>query len=113
MADKRKTLRRLVRQKKYDLALDAAKDILRTIPHDHDVNFIAGGIYHMQRRYSRAIPCFERSLEIGQYDIEVLLLKTDSHDKLGERGYCRACCQKILEIDPKNQAALDLLRAQG
>jgi tetratricopeptide (TPR) repeat protein len=70
---------------------------------------MVGGIYHMKNKHRTAISYFDKSLEIGSYDIDVLLLKAHSHQKLGENKRAIQCCDKIREIDPKNKAVSKLL----
>ncbi len=104
-----KELKKLVKEKKYPAALKSGTEILKKTPNHHDVLFIVGGIYYMKNKYKTAIPYFDRSLEIGSHDIDVLLLKAYSHQKLNENKRVLQCCEKIREIDPKNKAASELL----
>jgi len=104
-----KEIRKLVKEKKYDSALKSGLDYLRKMPHNHDVLFIVGGIYYMKNKHKSAISYFEKALEIGQYDTEVLLLKANSHFQLGEKKRAIECCDKIKEIDPKNKGVAELL----
>ena len=57
-----------------------------------------------------AISYFEKALEIGAYDVDVLLLKAYSHQKLGENKRAIQCCEKIQEIDFKNKSVSNLLK---
>ena len=84
-------------------------EILQKIPEENDVLFIVGGIYYLKNNYSSAILYFEKSLEIATFDIEVLILKANSHYYLGEHKQAIQCCNKIREIDPKNKAVSELL----
>lgn len=104
----KKELRKLIKKKKYDDALKIGRKILEKVPHENDVLFIVGGIYYMRDQHKTAISFFERALEIGQYDTHVLLLKANSHFTLGDTTQCKACCEKILEIDPKNKGVEEL-----
>ena len=104
-----KELKKLVKEKKYPAALKSGTEILKKTPNHHDVLFIVGGIYYMKNKYKTAIPYFDRSLEIGSHDIDVLLLKAYSHQKLNENKRVLQCCEKIREIDPKNKAVSELL----
>ena len=63
----------------------------------------------MQNKYKTAISYFDKTLEISSYDIDVLLLKAYSHQKLGEQKRAIQCCDKIKEIDPKNKSVSELL----
>jgi len=108
-SQKKKELRKLVKQKQYDAALKMGSEILQKIPEENDVLFIVGGIYYMKNQYKTAISYFEKSLEIATFDIEVLILKANSHYYLGEHKQAIQCCNKIKEIDPKNKAVSDLL----
>jgi len=106
---KKKELRKLVKQKQYDAALKIGSTILQEVPEENDVLFIVGGIYYMKNKYRDAISYFEKSLEIATFDIEVLILKANSHYYLGEHKQAIQCCNKIKEIDPKNKAVSELL----
>lgn len=106
---KKKELRKLVKQKQYDAALKIASEILQKIPEENDVLFIVGGIHYMKNRYKDAITYFDKALEIATYDAEVLTLKAHSHYHLGEKKQAISCCNKIKEIDPKNKAVAELL----
>ena len=104
----KKELRKLVKKKKYDEALKIGLKVIQNLPHENDVLFIIGSIYYMQNKHKAAIPYFDRSLEIGEYDTHALLLKANSHFTLGETKKCKSCCEKILEIDPKNKGVKEL-----
>ena len=104
----KKDLRKLVKQKKYEDALKIGRKILDKTPHDNDVLFIVGGIYYMQNKFKTAISFFDKALDIGEYDTQVLLLKANSHYELGENTQSKKCCEKILEIDPKNKGVKEL-----
>lgn len=107
---KLKELRKLVKEKKYTEALKSGTDYLEKVPHNHDVLFIVGGIYYVKKKYKTAISYFDKALEIGSYDVDVLLLKAYSHQKLSENKQAIQCCEKIQEIDPKNKAVSELLK---
>jgi len=51
----------------------------------------------------------DKSLEIGEYDVDALLLKAYAHQKLGENKRAIQCCEKIQEVDSKNKSVLQLL----
>jgi len=106
---KLKEIKKLVKEKKYAEALKSGRDYLHKTPHNHDVLFTVGGIYYLQNKYKTAISYFEKALEIGTYDVDVLLLKAYSHQKLGENKRAIQCCEKIQEIDPKNKSVSSLL----
>ena len=106
---KLKEIKKLVKEKKYTEALKLGTDYLRKMPHNHDVLFTVGGIYYLQNKHKTAISYFEKALEIGAYDVDVLLLKAYSHQKLGEDKRAIQCCEKIKEIDPKNKSVSNLL----
>ena len=97
------------KQKKYDEALKSGTEYLRMVPNNHDALFTVGGIYYLKKKYKTAISHFDKALEIGSYDVDVLLLKAYSHQKLGENKRAIQCCEKIKEVDPKNETASELL----
>lgn len=104
-----KNIRQMVKAKRYGPALKAGIEYLQEVPSNHDVLFIVGGIYYMQKRYTAALPYFERALEIGRYDTEVLSLKAQCHYRLGQKSRADECWRDILEVDPKNTEAQKML----
>ena len=109
ISQKKKELRKLVKQKQYDDALKLGTEILQKLPYENDVLFIVGGIHYMKNKYKTAISYFDKALEIATLDIEVLTLKANSHYNLSEPKQAIQCCNKIKEIDPKNKAVAELL----
>jgi len=107
--ERKKELRKLVKQKQYDKALKVGNEILEKNPHEQDVLFIVGGIYYMKNKLKTAISHFDRSLEIAQFDTELLLLKANAHFRLGELSQAKQSCEKIQEVDPKNKVVKELL----
>jgi len=107
--ERKKELRKLVKQKQYDDALKVGNEILEKNPHDQDVLFIVGGIYYMENKLKSAISFFDKSLEIAEFDSEVLLVKANAHFRLGELEKSKQCCEKIQEIDSKNKAVKEML----
>jgi len=107
--ERKKELRKLVRQKQYEKALIVGNEILEKNPHEQDVLFIVGGIYYMNGKLKTAISHFDRSMEIVHFDTELLQLKADAHFRLGEFSKAKQCCKTIQEIDPKNKTVKALL----
>ena len=108
-SEKFKEFKKLAKQKKYDEALKSGTEYIRKVPNNHDALFTMGGIYYLKKKYKTAISYLDKSLEIGEYDIDALLLKAYSHQKLGENKRAIQCCEKIKEVDPKNKSASELL----
>ena len=109
IAIKKKELKKLVKEKKYDSALNIGSEILKKNPDENDVLFIIGGIYYMKGKYRTAISYFEKSLKIATHDVEVLILNANSYFRLGNFKQAIHCCDTIKEIDPKNKAVKELL----
>jgi len=109
ISKKKKELKKLVKEKKYDSALNIGTEILKKNPDENDVLFIMGGIYYMKGKYRTAISYFEKSLKIATHDVEVLILNANSYFRLGNFKQATSCCDTIKEIDPKNKAVKELL----
>ena len=104
-----KKFKKLVKSKKYPEALKLGLDYLEKVPYNHDALFTVGGIYYLKNKYRTALSFFDRALETGDSDVEVLLLKAYSHQKLQENEIAIDCCEKIQSLDPKNKSVLTLL----
>ena len=104
-----KKFKKLVKRKKYPEALKLGLDYLEKVPYNHDAIFTIGGIYYLKNKYRTAISFFDRALETGDSDVEVLLLKAYSHQKLQENSIAIDCCKKIQDLDPKNKSVFNLI----
>lgn len=109
ISKKKKELRKLVKEKKYDSALKIGSEILKKVPHENDVLFIMGGIYFTKAKYRSAISYFEKSLEIATHDLEVLISNAEANFRIGNFTKATQCCDVITEIDPKNKFVEALL----
>jgi len=108
-SEKFKEFKKLAQQKKYAEALKSGTEYIRKVPNNHDALFTMGGIYYLKKKYKTAISYHDKSLEIGEYDVDALLLKAYSHQKLGENKRAIQCCKKIKEVDPKHKPSSELL----
>ena len=104
-----KKFKKLVKKQKYPEALKLGLDYLEKVPYNHDALFTIGCIYYLKNKYRTAISYFDRALETGDTDVEVLLLKAYSHQKLQENHISLDCCKKIQAIEPKNKSMINLL----
>jgi tetratricopeptide (TPR) repeat protein len=104
-----KKFKKLVKRKKYPEALKLGLDYLEKVPYNHDALFTIGGIYYLKNKHRAAISFFDRALETGDSDVEVLLLKAYSHQKLQENSIAIDCCEKIQDLDPKNKSVFNLI----
>ena len=109
LRSKKSELKKLVKEKKYSEVQKIGLEILEKNPDDLDVLFILGGLYYMNKKFSKAISYFDKVLEISSFDPETLLLKGNSHFELGEYKKSISCCEKIKEVDPKNKGSQELL----
>ena len=107
--DQFKKFKKLVKKKKYPEALKLGLDYLEKVPYNHDALFTIGGIYYLKNKYRTAISFFDRALETGDSDVEVLFMKAYSHQKLQENSIALDCCKKIQDLDPKNKSLSNLL----
>ena len=109
ISKKKKELRKLVKEKKYDSALRVGIHLLKDNPNENDVLFIIGGIYYMRGKYRSAISYFEKSLEIATHDVEVLILNANSYFRLENFAQATSYCNIVREIDPKNKDVKELM----
>ena len=107
--DQFKKFKKLVKSKKYPEALKLGLNYLEKVPYNHDAIFTIGGIYYLKNKYRTAISFFDRALETGDSDVDVLLLKAYSHQKLQENSIAIDCCKKIQDLDPKNKSVFNLI----
>lgn len=104
-----KEVRQLAKEGRYDEALKVGIRYLHDVPDNQDVLFVVGGILYVKRRYTSALQYLERALEIGRYDPEALAVKAECHFKLEQMSRARQCWRDLLEVDPDNIRAREML----
>ena len=102
-------IKKLVKEGEYKEALELGKSYEEKNPNDPDILFILGSIYYILEDAQRAIHYFDKVLEISEFDTEALLLKANVHLALKENKTVAKCCNKILEVDSKNEQAKKIL----
>lgn len=105
----KRKMRKLVRDGEYADAIAFGREIESKYADDHDFMFIMGSTYFIVEDPKNAVLYFERALALNGGDLETLRLKTNAHLALGQRQDAIGCINRILEIEPKNDEAIDLL----
>ena len=96
------------REKKYDEALEYGHGIEKKLEHDPDIAFIIGTVYFMNGDIENTLSYMNKTLEIGEYDIDALSIKASVYLHLKKTDQVKECCEKIQEIDPKNKALKEI-----
>ena len=104
----RRKLRKLVKEQKYDEALKYGHEIEKTLEHDPDISFIIGTIYFILGKAEKTIFYMDKTLDIGQYDIDALSIKASVFLNQKNKSGAKECCEKIRDIDPKNKALKEI-----
>ena len=104
----RRRLRKLIKEKKYDEALSYGHDIEKELEHDPDIAFILGTIYFIKGNVQKTSFYMNKTLEIGEYDIDALSIKASVYINEKNRSKAKQCCEKIREIDPKNKTLQEI-----
>ena len=94
----RRKLRKLVKEKKYDEALEYGHGIEKTLVHDPDISFIIGTIYFILGNAEKTIFYMDKTLEIGQYDIDALSIKASVFLNQKNKSGARKCCETIRDL---------------
>ena len=105
----KRKIRKLITQGNYEDALQLGKSLESDYSDDHDFMFIMGSVYFLVDDPKKALPYFEKAFELNPDDLEMLRLKTNVHLALEQKSEAIDCCERILNIDPKNDEAHDLL----
>ena len=104
----RRHLRKLVKQKKYDEALEYGHGLEKKFEHDPDIAFIIGTIYYIKGDSQKTIQYMNDVLDIGEFDLDALAIKASVYINLKNREKVIQCCDKMRELDPKNKTLLEI-----
>ncbi len=105
----KRRLKKLIREGEYVEAIEFANSLESKFSDDPDFMFIVGGLYVILEDAKKALPYFEKAVQLDNYDVETLKLKTDVHLALQQKDKAIDCCKRILELEPKNYQAQELL----
>ncbi len=105
----KRRLKKLLRDGEYDEAVSFGKSLESKYSDDHDFMFIMGSVFFIVDDAKRALPYFERALQLDDSDIETLTLTTNVHLALQQKDEAIDCCRRIIKLDPKNSEAQTLL----
>ncbi len=105
----KRRLRKLIREGEYSEAIQFANTLESKFSNDPDFMFIMGSLYVILEESKKALPYFEKAVQLDNNDVETLKLKTDVHLDLQQKDEAIVCCKRILELEPENYDAAELL----
>ena len=105
----KRRLKKLIREGEYVEAIEFGNSLESKFSDDPDFMFIMGGIFVILEDAKKALTYFEKAVQLDNHDVEILKLKTDVHLALQQKNEAIDCCKRILELDPKNHKAQELL----
>jgi len=105
----KRRLKKLIREGEYVEAIEFGNSLESKFSDDPDFMFIMGGVYVILEDPKKALPYYEKAIQLDNNDVETLKLKTDVHLALQQKDKAIDCCKRILELEPKNYEAQELL----
>ncbi len=105
----KRRLKKLIREGEYVEAIEFGNSLESKFSDDPDFMFIMGGVFVILEESKKALPYFEKAVQLDNNDVEMLKLKTDVHLDLQQKDEAIVCCKRILELEPKNYEAQELL----
>jgi len=105
----KRRLKKLIREGEYVQAIEFGNSLESKFSDDPDFMFIMGGVYVILEDAKKALPYYEKAVQLDNNDVETLKLKTDVHLALEQKNKAIDCCKRILELEPKNYEAKELL----
>jgi len=105
----KRRLKKLIREGEYVQAIEFGNSLESKFSDDPDFMFIMGGVYVILEDPKKALPYYEKAVQLDNNDVETLKLKTDVHLALEQKNKAIDCCKRILELEPKNYEAKELL----
>jgi len=105
----KRRLKKLIEEGEYVQAIELGDSLESKFSDDPDFMFIMGGVYVILEDAKKALPYYEKAFQLNNNDVETLKLKTDVHLTLQQKDEAIDCCKRILELEPKNYEAKDLL----
>ncbi len=105
----KRRLKKLLKEGEYKEALEFGYSIEEKYSNDPDFFFIMGSIHYILEDVKNTLYYLDKTLSISEFDPDALLLKANVHLYLKENKVVKECCNKILEVDPQNKSANQIL----
>ena len=105
----KRRLKKLIREGEYVEAIEFGNSLESKFSDDSDFMFIMGSVFFILEDPKKALPYFEKAVQLDNNDVETLKLKTDVHLALQQKDSAIDCCKQIVKLEPKNYRAQDLL----
>jgi len=105
----KRRLKKLIREGEYVQAIQLGDSLESKFSSDTDFMFIMGGLYVILEDSEKALPYFQKAVQLDDNDVETLKIKTDVHLDLQQKDEAIICCKRIVELEPKNYQAKELL----
>ncbi len=105
----KRRLKKLIREGEYVEAIEFGNSLESKHSVDPDFMSIMGGLYVILEDSEKALPYFEKAVQLDNNDAEILKLKTNVHLDLQQKDEAIVCCKRIIELEPKNYQAKELL----
>ena len=105
----KRRLKKLISEGEYVDAIEFGNSLESKFSDDPDFMFIMGGVYVILEDPKKALPYYEKAVQLDSNDVEILKLKTNVHLKLQQKDEAIECCKQVLKLEPKNYDAKDLL----
>ena len=105
----KRRLRKLIGEGEYVEAIELGNSLESKFSDDPDFMFIMGGVYFILEDAKKALPYYEKAIQLDKNNVETLKLKTDVHLALQQKDKAIDCCKQIIKLEPKNYQAQDLL----
>ena len=105
----KRRLRKLIGEGEYVEAIELGNSMESKFSDDPDFMFIMGGVYFILEDAKKALPYYEKAIQLDKNNVETLKLKTDVHLALQQKDKAIDCCKQIIKLEPKNYQAQDLL----
>jgi len=105
----KRRLKKLIREGEYVEAIEFGNSLESKFSDDPDFMFIMGSVFFILEDPKKALPYFEKAVQLDNNDVETLKLKTDVHLALQQKDSAIDCCKQIINLEPKNYQAQDLL----
>ena len=105
----KRKLKKLVKDGEYKQAVEFGESLIKKNPDDADLHFMMGSIFYILKDAKSSLYYFDKVLDLKEFDSETLILKANVHVYLKEFDTAIDCCKKIIEKDPENNEARNLL----
>lgn len=92
-----------------ELAIEYLNEAIRLNPNEPDTYLEKGKVFHLEKNFSQALECFNKSIELNKKNVKAYVYKLSTLNQMENNNIeLIKCYEKLIEFDPLNASLFNV-----